>query len=205
MYLDAQYLRQLIYNVLLWTPGKGDAKKYQSGGAVQMTVGDGLSFLSTDGYVVVRSGVPVDGTEIYFKGEDLKRVLQDFPSDDGDVEVTHGEGKWYFGKTEVEPVEVLEPDFWETVAKILATVTELDPRSTRFHKFYLDRHRVQKFNLVEPRSENYPLAMRQLVTTADQAVLGWKYGPYLQGILAPLVEELLWERYPDDNGKVLWE
>lgn len=207
MYLNVDELRRTLYNVLLWTPGKGDAKKYISQGLVLVSFHDAdLGALSTDGYVVVRSGPKVrranESTQYYLRGEDVKTILQNLPDDKEEIEVSPDPTHLYFGKTQVEPQQPADDKFWESIQQ-LAFRNHSEANPTDFMEFYLDPRRLQKFSLVEPRA-TYPLAFAQKVTDFDQPVFVWKYGPRLGGIFSPLAVEALVAAYPDDDGQILW-
>lgn len=212
LYLPVKKLRHQLYNILQFTPGKVNAKKFRSGGLVQMDrVGSEISFLSTDGYVVVQSGPEGinRGIQYYFKGEDLKKVLQELPTDLEEIEVSLGDGlgtaSWFFGKTEL-PIQGggYDSEFWGSVAKILGSSEPVKKNlQLLLREFYLDPRRLQKFSLIEPR-ETYPLALREAISPYGQPLFQWKYGPELRGIISPLDIEQLVQMYPEDHGVVLW-
>jgi hypothetical protein len=204
MYIAVNYIRKLIYNALLWTPGKGDAKKTQSAGLVKVTLGGAPpTFLSTDGYVVVASGGDgIADRQLWFRGEDLKRVLQQLPTDVSEIEISNERDLYYFGKTEIIDQGDNDEKFWKNIHE-LAFSEHHDIPLEVFREFYLDPRRVQKFSLVEPRAE-YPLAFAEKQTQFGQPVFMWKYGPDLRGLLAPLQVEALVAAYPDDTREVLW-
>lgn len=217
MYINVTDLHNLLYNILLWTPGKAEAKKYSSGGLVKVaSSSNAISLLSTDGYVVVESGIACNRESHFVRGEDIKRILQYLPSvESEEVEVNFSEEKWFFGTEWIETVSSgIDWDFWNSIYEIAAIIPERSVSKdystpeklsllAPFEKFYLQPKRLQKFSLVEPRGE-YPLAFQILQTKFDQPVLGWKYGPGLRGVMAPLVAEALVEAYPDDDGTILW-
>ncbi len=204
MYVNTKHLRTLLYNVLLWTPGKGDAKKYVSQGLVRMNYGSGnLSFLSTDGYVVVVSGNDISGEkEVFFRGEDIKLLHRELPDDVEEINIDSEGDRWFFGKQEVAAQQCNDDQFWSAIDKIATSTTE-DVDLTVFKEFYIDNRRLQKFSLVEPRL-TYPLAFALRQTEFEQPVLAWKYGPDLYGIFSPLQVEAIVEAYPDDLEDVMW-
>lgn len=205
MYLQTSELRHQIYNILLWTPTKTEAKKYVTEGLVKFNIVNGMtSWLSSDGYVVVQSGEYCDNPKgSFFRGEDLKELLRSLPLDDEKIEVTSGDGGYFFGKTFLEPQTPSNPDIFESVLKVMTTAEELPSSSNRMREFYLSNRRLQKFSLVEPR-DSYPLAMKLATNHLDQDLLMWKYGPKLRGIFAPLMVEAIIEAFPDDHGEVMW-
>lgn len=167
------------------------------------TVVDGeIGFLSTDGYVVVESGVRCRGMGKMFRGEDLKLLHKNLPTEEKEVEVSPDSNDAYvFGKQRLEIVSINDDKFWGGIRKLVSAKHE-PPDPKDFETFYLDPRRLQKFSLVEPRAE-YPLKFSQRQTIFDQPVFAWKYGPDLRGILAPLVYEALLDAYPEDHGEVL--
>ena len=215
MYIKTSYLKQLLYNVLLWTPGKGEAKKFASQGLVKMVVvSEGPPvFLSTDGYVAVSSGhmepdprSRLDREEWYFKGEDLKEALRNLPADVQEIELTQTDGEdpsYFFGKQELKGQVPSEREFWKAVEDIVFSTDYFDVDLEVFRDFYLDPRRLQKFSLLEPRME-FPLAFGCRLTKFDQPVLIWKYGPDVHGVFSPLQVDAIYEAYPDNIDEVMW-
>lgn len=210
MYVNREHLKELIYNVLLWTPGKGEAKRSISGGKVEINIGQMMSFLSTDGYVAVQTGAPYFSKGLLGEvtGECLKGVLKgisEIDEEEIEVSVDGATSYIYFGKTGVEFFEHDPSILWDTIRALV------DPRQhssvdikQHFSAFYLDPKRLSKFSLLEPKLE-YPLAMAPSTSDAtDQPTILWKYGKDVRGVLAPLTEELLAEAYPDDLEDVMW-
>lgn len=209
MLVNREFLKEYIYNVLLWTPGKGDAKKSISGGRVEVSLlPETISFLSTDGYVAVQTGSShiFDAIPSEVSGEDLKLVLKAIGEiEEEDIQVTMDNDHIYFGKTPIDYITHNPDDLWNSIRKLV------DPRqhsSVEIHKhfsaFYLDPKRLSKFSLLEPKLE-YPLAMAPSTSDiSSQPTILWKYGSGARGVLAPLTVELLEEAYAEDLDEVMW-
>ncbi len=204
-YVNTKHLRTLLYNILLWTPGKGEAKKSESSGLVQVSYhGEQISFMSTDGYVVVESGPRMPGPVIHtlVPGHELKEVVRAL---DGcaleEVSVVHGEDSWTFaGLPPIETVSDVNLPFWGSMNRMMSDTKE----DAVIDRWYLDPKRFQKFSLAEPR-DTYPLAMQPKIVFSGQPVFEWKYGGDLRGIFAPFIPEDLANRvHPEDEGTILW-
>lgn len=220
MYVNRELLKEMTYNVLLWTPGKGDAKKSVSGGRVEVSVSQGLSFLSTDGYVAVQTGSEgYRGTSSTsgsvgsairgeVTGEDLRVVLKaisELDEEDIEVSIDGTTSTLYFGKTGVSHHEHDPRDLWDTIRGLVDPLKHSSADiKEHFSGFYLDTKRLSKFSLLEPKLE-YPLALAP--STSDvtgQPTILWKYGRDVRGVLAPLTPELVAEEYQEIIKDVMW-
>src|SRR5512145_3410589 len=92
MYVDAKRLRQLIYNVLLFTPGKLESRRSPSEGLVTLRYDNSgsISFSTTDGYTAMASGNCESSQRVtnFVSGEDLKLAEKELRSLEGEVQVT---------------------------------------------------------------------------------------------------------------------
>lgn len=163
----------------------------------------GISFLSTDGYVVVESGsdtfnIHSDIYQVLVRGEDLKKLLPELPTSEKEIEFVAEPGKIHFGsiaKIEMVPVEPFMAQFWVTVRRIIGETER--HTSDEFDEFFLDNRRLQKFSLAEPRGEEV-LKFVTAKTPVDTLAFKWTYGRYLRGILSPLDPERVFEKFPDE-------
>lgn len=205
--VSASILEELVYNVLLWTPGKGDAKKSLSEGLVEVRYdAENVSFLSTDGYVSVRTGTTdklIKRVRVFVKGSDLKGALPHIL--EGPEVLTlnqtveaQGDRLWIGpGFVEIHTPKT-DVAFWNYMSNIMYTSV---PGETG-GPFAIDPRRLTKFSLLEPR-DRYPVDFIHREVGGGQPVLFWKHGPRTRGVLSPLSRITLDEAFTEEN-EVLW-
>lgn len=215
MKLHAKTLHRILYNSLLWAPGKGDAKKSPSEGLIQFSFLRNQFFvLGTDGYVVsVDRGDP-DGNEglplesVYAYSWDVREVERALRGVDESViiDLHHSLEDQRILIFEIPNREVgfelhkpKNLDFWKAVGKLVALKKFKDVQQN----VAIAPARFSKFSLLEPK-EQYPVDFRfGFDDNLNQFVVAWKYGPDTRGVFAPLDRNHLREVY-DNSEEVLW-
>lgn len=206
MKIDSKLLHRRIYNALLFTPGKGEAKRSVSGGNVMVTFSDTVTFTSTDGYVAIRSGPadtnPKANRRVIVSGEDLKKLesalrtleeVVEFEADSNEVAYGYAVAGVFL---EVLPGAPL----WDKIDTFIDSDYPADPEL--FQKFAVDPRRLSKFSLLEPKGE-YPVDFKLRESNIEQQLLVWRYGPDTRGVFSPLLREAVAEAY-DRPEDVLW-
>lgn len=180
-HIKAEILHRLCYNSKL-VANKASA----SGGATLWIYGAmGLRVASSDDYVVLTdSAIEVDsysGTPGYYRMEpdalaDLEVLLRDSDSDFDllDLPVTP-QGDSLSELYEMEQM-AWDVDHWEAVP---------------VPAFAVRADRLQKFSLIKPKQA--PVDMKAFASPEGDVVVGFKCGPTVRGLIAPLNRDTLIE------------
>jgi len=207
--VEAGILEEMIYNVLLWTPGKGDAKKVLSEGLVEVQFDeDDISFMSTDGYVSVRTATTdkaIRRERVFVQGWELKAAgaevgkLEASSKSEIKLEVDAQGNRLWIGPGFVE-IHTPKTDigFWNYMSNIMRGSIEV----AQSGPFAIDPRRLTKFSLLAPR-ETYPVDFIHREVGGGHPVIFWKHGPRTRGMVSPLSRQTLSEAFAEEKD-VLW-
>jgi len=210
--IDAALLHQTIYNTLIFTPGKGEAKKTTTRGDVLLSArSDGMFFIATEGYVVLSEKFPAvnidippgDSVECWIRGDELREFEKALREIKGEISLSLPPFDLSIddGPTLKLLLSSDAKDYWDGVRKLLAGKgvdgDALDG------PFAIGPDRLSKFSRLKPQGE-YPLDLKRFVTESSQDLLYWKYGPAVRGILVPLNRDIIREHYAE-TPEVLWK
>lgn len=208
MYVKTAAIHDLIYNVLLFTPGKAEAKRVASRGLVAAHIQDKtITFTTTDGYTAMRSG-RLDAADsfdsFYVDSENLKETEKNLRvCDEEEIQVVITGQLLWIGKTalKIEQPSDSQADLFEATNKMIDSDGRIKTPASNF-QFAFNPSRVAKLSLLKPK-DKYPLVGIYRYSFHGQPLWLWKYGPDAQGLIAPLDIEHLLEAF-ENPEEVLW-
>lgn len=195
--VDAEEFNTALYNVLLWTPNKADAKATVTGGYVRVWISeDYLELSATDDYVAVVTRCKVLGyklrpepdprTLFFMTGEETKELEKN---------TREISGKFSADFSEFPSEIAFDIEIYDEITKMIWYPSKGHDLSA----FAIAPDRFQKFSLLKPR-DKYPVDF-QVVNDSGDIYTRWRYGSDAVGLMKPLNRAVVANAYDEE---VLW-